>query len=86
VVKNKVAPPFKQAEFDIMFDEGISAAGSVLDAAIECGVIEKNGNWFSYNGDKIGQGREATKAYLKNNPNRLKEVENKVREIKKGVD
>jgi recombination protein RecA len=86
VVKNKVAPPFKQAEFDIMFDEGISAAGSVLDAAIECGVIEKNGNWFSYNGEKIGQGRDAVRAYLKNNPNRLKEVENKVREIKKGVD
>ncbi len=86
VVKNKVAPPFKQAEFDIMFDEGISASGSALDAAIECGVIEKNGNWFSYNGEKIGQGREATKAYLKNNPNRLKEVENRVREIKKGVD
>ena len=86
VVKNKVAPPFKQAEFDIMFGEGISISGSVLDAAVECGVIEKSGNWFSYNGEKIGQGRDATKAYLKNNPNRLQEVGNKVREIKKGVE
>jgi len=86
VVKNKVAPPFKQAEFDIMYDEGISRSGGVLDAALESGVIEKSGNWFSCNGEKIGQGREAAKAYLKGNPDRLKEVEKRVREMKKGVE
>ncbi len=86
VVKNKVAPPFKQAEFDIMYDEGISRSGGVLDAGLEYGVIEKSGNWFSCNGEKIGQGREAAKAYLKSNPDRLKEVEKRVREMKKGVE
>ena len=86
VVKNKVAPPFKQAEFDIMYDEGISRSGGVLDAALESGVIEKSGNWFSSNGAKIGQCREAAKAYLKGNPDRLKEVEKRVREMKKGVE
>lgn len=80
VVKNKVAPPFRQAEFDIMYNEGISMTGDVLDLATERGFVEKAGAWFSYNGEKIGQGREATKAYLKKNPKVLQTIEKQVRE------
>jgi recombination protein RecA len=80
VVKNKVAPPFRQAEFDIMYNEGISKTGDVLDLAVEHGIVEKSGAWFAYNGNKIGQGREATKAYLKENPKVMDELEKKVRE------
>lgn len=79
VVKNKVAPPFKEAEFDIMFGKGISCEGDILDLAANIGVIAKSGAWYSYEGAKIGQGRENTKAYLKENPAVLSEVEQKVR-------
>ena len=79
VVKNKVAPPFKQCEFDIMFGKGISVEGDILDLAAECGVINKSGAWYSYEGSKIGQGRENTKGYLHDNPAVCEEVEKKVR-------
>ena len=80
VVKNKVAPPFKSAEFDIMYGEGISIFGCLIDAAIEIGVIEKSGSWFSYNGDKIGQGKENVKAYFLAHPELADEVDKIVRE------
>lgn len=80
VVKNKVAPPFKEAEFDIMFGQGISREGDVLDLAAELGVIVKSGAWYAYKDDKIGQGRENAKMTLKNHPEILEEVENAVRE------
>ena len=75
IVKNKVAPPFKQAEFDIMYGTGISKEGDVLDCAVEAKIIEKAGSWYSFNGDRIGQGRENVKDYLKNNPDVLEEIE-----------
>jgi recombination protein RecA len=81
VVKNKVAPPFKQAEFDIMYAEGISHASLVLDIAAEAGIIEKSGAWYSYNGQKIGQGRENAKMYLKDTPAMMTEVEEKVKGV-----
>lgn len=80
VIKNKVAPPFREAEFDIVYGEGISKAGNILDMAVNLDIIEKSGSWFSYNGDRIGQGRENVKKYLKENPEILAEVENKVRD------
>ncbi|MEK6689917.1 MAG: recombinase RecA [Nitrospirota bacterium] len=79
VVKNKVAPPFKQAEFDIIFDEGISRLGEVVDIGVENKVLDKSGAWFSYNGTRIGQGRENVKEYLKNNPQVYKEIYDKTR-------
>ena len=79
VVKNKVAPPFKEAEFDIMFGEGISKEGDILDLASELGIVNKSGAWYAYNGDKIGQGRENVKTYLKENPQVCQEIEEKVR-------
>ncbi|HEV2412253.1 MAG TPA: recombinase RecA [Candidatus Saccharimonadales bacterium] len=79
VVKNKVAPPFRNAEFDIMYNEGISASGDVLDLAVQYGVVGKSGAWFDYKDQKIGQGREATKEYLKDHPDVMKEIEAKVR-------
>ena len=79
VVKNKVAPPFREAEFDIVYGEGISRAGNILDMAVNMDLIEKSGSWFSYNGERIGQGRENVKKYLKENPEILDEVESKVR-------
>ena len=79
VVKNKVAPPFKEAEFDIMFGEGISKEGDILDLASELGIVNKSGAWYAYNGDKIGQGRENAKTYLKENPQVCQEIEEKVR-------
>jgi recombination protein RecA len=79
VVKNKVAPPFRQAEFDIMYNEGISVAGDVLDLAAAAEIVEKSGAWYAYNGAKIGQGREATKKYLDDNPKVLAEIAAKVR-------
>ena len=81
VVKNKVAPPFKEAQFDIMFGKGISRTGDVLDIAVDDNIVVKSGAWFSYNGEKIGQGRENVKLYLENNPNVFKEIEEKVREV-----
>ncbi len=79
VVKNKVAPPFRQAEFDIMYNEGISKTGDVLDLATDRDIVEKSGAWFAYEGAKIGQGREAAKAYLKEHPDVMTEIEQKVR-------
>jgi len=81
VVKNKVAPPFREAEFDIMFGQGISKEGDVLDLAVEENIIQKSGAWFAYNDEKIGQGRENAKQYLKEHPEIMAEVEEKVREI-----
>jgi len=78
VVKNKVAPPFKQAEFDIYFNEGISRVGEIVDLGAEKGIIEKAGAWYSYGGNRIGQGRENAKEYLKNNIEVSKEIENKI--------
>ena len=80
VVKNKIAPPFKEAEFDIMFGEGISKEGDILDLAAEISVINKSGAWYAYEGNKIGQGRENAKQYLKDNPDICAAVETKVRE------
>ncbi|MCD8084113.1 MAG: DNA recombination/repair protein RecA, partial [Clostridiales bacterium] len=81
VVKNKIAPPFKEAEFDIMFGEGISREGDILDLAAKDNVIDKSGAWYAYNGEKIGQGRENAKKYLKEHPAVFAEVERKVREL-----
>ncbi len=80
VVKNKIAPPFRTAEFDIMYNEGISRTGDVLDLAVDRGIVGKSGAWYDYKDGKIGQGREATKVYLKENPKTLDEIEKKVRE------
>lgn len=78
VVKNKVAPPFKQAEFDIYFNEGISRVGEIVDLGVEKGIIEKSGAWYSYGGNRIGQGREHAKEFLRNNTETAKEIENKI--------
>lgn len=79
VVKNKIAPPFRSAEFDIMYNEGISRTGDVLDLAVQHGIVGKSGAWFDYKEGKIGQGREATKEYLKQNPKVLEEIEKETR-------
>ena len=79
VVKNKVAPPFREAEFDIIYGKGISKEGNILDAAVNLDIVEKSGSWFSYNGDRIGQGRENVKDYLAKNPKIAEEIENKIR-------
>ena len=81
IVKNKVAPPFKMAEFDIVFGEGISRAGSLVDLGVNLGVIDKSGSWFAYKGEKIGQGRENAKKYLKENLDVFNEIETRVREL-----
>ena len=80
VIKNKVAPPFREAEFDVVYGQGISKEGNILDMAVNLDIIEKAGSWFSYNGERIGQGRENVKNYLKENPDMLEEVEQKVRD------
>lgn len=82
VVKNKIAPPFRQAEFDIMYNHGISKSGDVLDLAVDRGIIDKSGAWFSYNDQKVGQGREAAKQFLEDNPKVMDEVEKKIRSQK----
>ena len=79
VVKNKVAPPFREAEFDIIYGKGISKEGNILDAAVNLDIVEKSGSWFSYNGDRIGQGRENVKDYLAKNPKVAEEIEGKIR-------
>ena len=81
VVKNKVAPPFKEAVFDIMFGKGISKEGDILDLAAQINVVNKSGAWYAYNGEKIGQGRENSKNYLKENPAICDEIEQKVRDF-----
>lgn len=83
VVKNKVAPPFKEAEVDIMYGTGISKTGNILDVAADMGIVKKAGSWYSYNDEKLGQGREKSKDFLDSNPNLLKEIENKVRDTLK---
>jgi recombination protein RecA len=80
VVKNKVAPPFKQVEFDIMYGEGISKTGELVDLGVRAGIVEKSGAWFSYNGERIGQGRENTKAFLKEHPKLAGEIEKAIRQ------
>jgi len=80
VVKNKVAPPFREAEFDIIYGKGISKEGNILDIAVNLEIVEKSGSWFSYNGERIAQGRENVKKYLMDNPDMLKEIEQKVRD------
>jgi recombination protein RecA len=80
VVKNKVAPPFRQVEFDIMYGEGISKSGELLDLGVTAGVVEKSGAWFSYGGERIGQGRENAKNFLKQHPEVAQEIERKIRE------
>jgi recombination protein RecA len=83
VVKNKIAPPFREAEFDIMYNVGISKEGDVLDLAVQHGVVGKGGAWYEYDGAKIGQGREAAKQYLIDNPKVLVAIDKKVRELAK---
>ena len=85
VVKNKIAPPFRTAEFDIMYNEGISQSGSTLDVAVEMGLVNKAGAWFSYGDEKIGQGRESAKKFLQDNPKIMAEINKKIRESKKDV-
>jgi recombination protein RecA len=85
VVKNKVAPPFRSAEFDILFNEGISREGALIDAAVEYGVFEKSGTWMSYGDQRLGQGRENVRNYLRENPTLSSEIEAKVREKAAGV-
>ena len=86
VVKNKVAPPFKRAEFDIMFGEGVSKSGEILDLGVEYGVIDKSGSWFSYNGSKIAQGRDAAKMVIADNPELAEELEAKIMEAMREAD
>ena len=81
IVKNKVAPPFKLAEFDIMYGEGISKVGEIIDLAVEAEIINKSGSWFSYDGTKLGQGRDAVKSILKDNPDLMETLEVKLKEI-----
>ena len=80
VVKNKVAPPFRQAEFDIIYGEGISKVGEIIDMGVELGIIQKSGSWFSYNSDKLGQGRDAVKNLLSDNPELMNELEGKIKD------
>lgn len=80
VVKNKVAPPFKKAEFDIMFGEGISREGEIIDMGVQAGIVDKSGAWYAYGGEKIGQGKDNVREFLKENPDLAYEIENKVRE------
>lgn len=84
VVKNKVAPPFKVVEFDIMYGEGISKVGEILDLGVELNIIQKSGSWFSYNGEKLGQGRDAVKTLLLDNEGLMEEIETKIRNMVKG--
>ena len=79
VVKNKVAPPFKTAEFDILFGEGISREGEIIDMGVNARIIEKSGAWYAYNGEKIGQGRDNAREFLRENPDLAHEIENKIR-------
>jgi recombination protein RecA len=80
VVKNKVAPPFKTAEFDILYGEGISREGEIIDMGVNVKVLDKSGSWYAYNGEKIGQGKDNAREFLKENPELAREIENQVRE------
>jgi len=79
VVKNKVAPPFKQVEFDIMYGEGVSKVGEILDLGVKAGIVEKSGAWFSYDSIRVGQGRENSKTYLRENPEIAQRIERAIR-------
>jgi recombination protein RecA len=79
VVKNKLAPPFREAEFDVMYGEGISREGDLLDLAVEHKIVEKSGAWFAYGGERLGQGRENSKGFLRDNPDVLRAIEERVR-------
>jgi len=81
VVKNKVAPPFRLAEFDIMYGQGISKVGEILDIAVENEIIKKSGSWFSYQDTKLGQGRDAVKTIIKDNPELMEELEHKIKDV-----
>ena len=80
VVKNKVAPPFKDATFDILYGEGISRLGEIIDLGVQTKIVDKAGAWYSYSGEKIGQGRDNTREFLRENPDLAREIENKIRE------
>jgi recombination protein RecA len=80
VVKNKLAPPFKQVEFDIMYGEGVSKMGEILDLGVKAGIVEKSGAWFSYDSQRLGQGRENSKAFLKANPDMTAKIEAAIRQ------
>src|SRR5690606_24118675 len=80
IVKNKVAPPFKQVEFDIMYGQGISKTGELIDLGVKVGIVEKSGAWLSYNGNRVGQGRENAKTFLKDNPKVAAEIEAAIRQ------
>jgi recombination protein RecA len=80
VVKNKVAPPFKVVEFDIMYGRGISKAGEIIDLGVELNVVQKSGSWFSYSGNKLGQGRDSVKQLIEDNPELMDELERKIKE------
>jgi recombination protein RecA len=86
VVKNKVAPPFKVVEFDIMYGQGISKAGEIIDLGVELGIVKKAGSWFSYNGEKLGQGRDSVKSLIQDNPELLEELETKIKARVNGED
>ena len=86
VVKNKVAPPFREVEFDIMYGEGISKLGEIIDLGVKAGVIEKSGSWFSFNSQRIGQGRDNVRDFLKANPDMAKEIERSVRGAKDVIE
>ena len=79
MVKNKVAPPFRAAEFDIIFGEGISKLGEIIDIGVELGIVQKSGSWFSYESNKLGQGRDSVKTLLHDNPEMANEIEAKIR-------
>jgi recombination protein RecA len=86
VVKNKVAPPFKVVEFDIMYGRGISKSGEIVDLGVELNVVQKAGSWFSYDGNKLGQGRDAVKQLIEDNPELMEELERKIKEKISGVE
>ena len=80
VVKNKVSPPFKQAEFDILYGEGISREGSLIDIGVDAGIVRKSGAWYTYEGDQLGQGKENSRTFLKDNPDLANEIEKRIKE------
>ena len=84
VVKNKVAPPFRDAEFDIMYGKGVSRVGEIIDLGVKCDIVQKSGAWFSYNGDRLGQGRDNSKIFLSENPALAAEIEGKIRAVLQG--
>ena len=80
VVKNKVAPPFKQAEFDILYGEGISREGSLIDLGVDCGIVKKSGAWYTYDSDQLGQGKENARTFLKDNPDLADDIEKRIKD------